>query len=66
MSCRKSPEIDDSAMMAEIKWFLRASSISNPHMILHNWNSVIDEVAFTFETMYICRISCLKLHFGDF
>ena len=26
------------------------------YMILHSWNSAIEEVVFTFETMYICRV----------
>ena len=50
MHCRKCSEINDSPMTAGIKWFLRTSFL---HMILHSWNSAIEEDAFTFGTKYM-------------
>ena len=34
---------------------------NNLHMILNSWNKVIEDVAFTFQAMYICIMSCLRL-----
>ena len=54
MSSRKCLEIDDSPMMAGMK--VSQNIFNNLHMILDSWNSVIKEVVFTFEVIYICHV----------
>ena len=39
---------------------------NNLHMVLHSWNSAIEEVVFTFEDIYICRVSCLRFYSAIF
>ena len=55
MSGRKCSVIDNSTVMAGSK-MVSQNIFSIIYMILHNWNSAIKEVGFTFENMYICRI----------
>ena len=56
MSGRKCSVIDNSTVMAGSK-MVSQNIFSIIYMILHSWNSAIKEVGFTFENMYICRIS---------
>ena len=54
--CCKCSEIDDSVVAASQNIF------NTLLLILHSWNSSTEEVVFTFEAIYICRISCLRLY----